>query len=58
MPLPTLPYKRPFFTVTLTAHEIDVSIQLGSFVGLRCQCTTSGLLHVLGCAVALVLPMK
>jgi hypothetical protein len=25
MPMPQLPYKRPFFTVTLASNEIDVS---------------------------------
>ena len=27
MPLPTLPYKRPFFSVTLNPHEIEVRRQ-------------------------------
>lgn len=28
MPLPQLPYKRPFFAMTLSPHEIEVSMAL------------------------------
>ena len=29
MPLPQLPYKRPFFQITLAAHEIEVRLPAG-----------------------------
>ena len=31
MPLPTLPYKRPFFSVTLNPHEIEVRQRAAQF---------------------------
>lgn len=32
MPLPQLPYKRPFFQITLAAHEIEVRFDRRSAV--------------------------
>ena len=29
MPLPTLPYKRPFFQITLAPHEVEVRADWG-----------------------------
>ena len=34
MPLPQLPYKRPFFQITLAAHEIEVRFDRRSAVWL------------------------
>ena len=36
MPVPQLPYKRPFFTITLNPHEIEVRGQLRRAKGLAC----------------------
>jgi hypothetical protein len=43
MPLPQLPYKRPFFAMTLSPHEIEVRLAgfrlpVSAADGLGCVC--------------------